>query len=285
MSSRLMRSVLLIWMLSLAGCATTGSSVDPLERYNRKMFEINDTVDRVAMRPAAEIYRTMTPQFVQTGFGNFFGNLADIPTLANNILQGKVNDSLTDFMRIAVNTTFGLAGILDIASEAGLPKHREDFGQTLGKWGVPPGPYVVLPLFGPSTLRDSMATPVDLAADPWAHAPSVRTRNTGTLMRLIDQRAALLDASSLIDDAALDPYEFLRDAYLQRRESLVYDGDVPLKKKYDPAAARGQAEPFAKHIIQKELSTDAEAGVKPALPVLTEVPASYAFVPAREVGQ
>jgi phospholipid-binding lipoprotein MlaA len=230
------RCVTLLLAVSLMGCASTRNPHDPLEGFNRRMFQFNDAVDNVAVKPAAVIYRSMTPSFVQTGVGNFFGNLADVPTMVNNVLQGKFENGLTDFMRVALNTTMGLGGVLDIASEAGLQKHREDFGQTFGKWGVPSGPYVVMPIFGPSTMRDTAAMPLDWNADLWvrAHGP---LRSTGAVLRLIDQRAALLDASTLIEEAALDRYEFVRDAYLQRRENHVYDGEIPVKKKYDPDAA------------------------------------------------
>ncbi|HEY0845395.1 MAG TPA: VacJ family lipoprotein [Noviherbaspirillum sp.] len=209
----------------LAGCATTHPK-DPLEKFNRVMFSFNDAVDRAALKPAAEAYSTL-PTFVQAGVGNFFGNLADPWIAVNNLLQGKVADGLNDFMRFAMNTTFGLVGLWDIGSDAGLPKHSEDLGQTLGKWGVRPGPYVVLPLLGSSTLRDVIALPVDIEADPWHHVRPVRVRNPGSVLRAVDQRAAVLDASNLIEEAALDRYEFVRDAYLQRRQSKVYDGEPP----------------------------------------------------------
>ncbi|HYD80359.1 MAG TPA: VacJ family lipoprotein [Paucimonas sp.] len=225
-------SVLLL-AFGLAGCAATPRNPqDPLEGFNRAMLTFNDKVDQVALKPAAEVYQSMLPSFVQSGVGNFFGNIADIPTLANQILQGKINESLSDFMRIAVNTTLGLGGLLDIASEANLPKHSEDFGQTLGRWGMAPGPYIVLPIFGPSTIRDTAALPVDLKADPWSHVYSTRTRNIGSVVRAIDQRSVALDASNLVEEAALDRYEFVRDAYLQRRESRVYDGEAPPKKRW-----------------------------------------------------
>jgi phospholipid-binding lipoprotein MlaA len=178
------------------------------------------------LKPAAEAYSHL-PTFVQTGVGNFFGNLADPWTAVNNLLQGKMADGLSDFMRFAVNTTFGLVGFLDIGSEAGLPKHNEDLGQTFGKWGVRSGPYVVLPLLGSSTLRDVVVLPVDIEADPWHHTRPVHVRNPGSVLRAVDQRAVVLDASNLIEEAALDRYEFVRDAYLQRRQSKVYDGEPP----------------------------------------------------------
>ncbi|MEN3290772.1 MAG: phospholipid-binding lipoprotein MlaA, partial [Burkholderiales bacterium] len=211
--------------LALGGCATTNPK-DPFEKFNRAMFSFNDAVDQAALKPAAEAYRTL-PSFMQTGVGNFFGNLGDVWTAANNLLQGKVADGMSDVMRVTFNSTFGLLGLLDIASEAGLAKHKEDFGQTLGKWGVASGPYIVLPLLGPSTLRDTVATPVDLTGDPWDYARPIRVRNLGYVGRVVDQRAAVLDASNLIEEAALDRYVFVRDAYMQRRESKVRDGDSP----------------------------------------------------------
>lgn len=252
----------------LAGCASTQNPHDPFENFNRRMFKFNDTVDEVAVKPAAIIYRSLTPSFVQTGVGNFFGNLADVPTLVNSVLQGKVEESLTDLMRVAVNTVLGFGGVLDIASEAGLPKHREDFGQTFGKWGAAPGPYVVMPIFGPSTLRDTLAFPLDLKADLWMQAEPVSLGVTGSVVRLIDQRAALLDASTLIEEAALDRYEFVRDAYLQRRENHVYDGDVPAKKKYDPEAAQKSRSDNA--------SLTTRTAVEPELNSLVEVEHSAA---------
>ncbi len=220
--STIMRVAAVAVALAVSGCASTNPR-DPLEPFNRTMFKFNDTVDKAALKPAAQAY-THLPSFVQTGVSNFFGNLADAWTAVNELLQGKGADGVTDVMRVAVNTTFGLGGLIDIGSQAGMPKHREDFGQTLGKWGIKPGPYLVLPIFGPSTLRDAGALPVDLVYDPWHFKRPVRWRNTGSVVRIVDQRAGLLDASTLLEDAALDRYDFVRDAYLQRRESLIRDG-------------------------------------------------------------
>ena len=212
--------------LLLAGCATKGSTPgDPLESYNRAVFKFNDTVDNVALKPAATAYKQVLPQFVQTGVNNFFGNLGDVWSAANNLMQGKGEAGMSDFTRFTLNTTFGLGGLLDIASEAGLQKHNEDFGQTLGYWGMPSGPYFVLPLLGPSTVRDAAATPLDMAADPWTYVDPTATRSWGTAVRIVDKRAQLLDASNLVEGAALDRYVFIRDGYLQRRESQVFDGE------------------------------------------------------------
>ncbi len=219
------RIMMLAAALALTGCATNHPQ-DPFEPFNRAMFRFNDTVDQAAVKPAAKAYKKL-PDFVQIGVGNFFGNLEDAWTAVNNLLQGKVADGMSDVMRFAVNTTMGLGGVLDIGTEAGLQKHREDFGQTLGKWGVKAGPYVVLPILGSSTMRDTVVLPVDIQGDPWHHVRPIHTRNPGSILRAVDQRAALLDASNLVEEAALDRYEFVRDAYLQRRQSRVYDGDPP----------------------------------------------------------
>ena len=204
-----------------AGVTAAPNPVDPYERFNRTMFNFNDKVDQYALKPAATAYKRVLPSFVQTGVYNFFGNLGDVWTAVNNLLQGRVADGVSDVMRFAVNTTFGFGGLLDIGSEAGLQKHRQDFGATLGVWGVQSGPYVVLPLLGSSTLRDSAALPVDFAGDPWSYVNPDPTRYIGTALRVIDMRAGVLDASNLIEDAALDRYEFIRDAYLQRRAGKI----------------------------------------------------------------
>ncbi|MFC7289169.1 VacJ family lipoprotein [Herminiimonas glaciei] len=220
------KALLLTSALLLGGCAssTATNQADPLEGFNRAMFSFNDTVDRVALKPAATAYQDVLPSFAQTGINNFFGNIGDVWTMVNNFLQGKGEAGLSDVMRVAVNSTFGFGGVLDIASEAGIQKHKEDFGQTLGKWGVGSGPYVVLPLFGPSTLRDTAALPVDIYGDLWTYATPVDVRNVGAVVRVIDLRASALNATNLLEDVALDRYTFIRGAYLQRRESQVNDG-------------------------------------------------------------
>jgi phospholipid-binding lipoprotein MlaA len=210
--------------LLLSGCASTNPK-DPFEKFNRAMFTFNDTVDRVALKPTATAYKKVVPSFVQTGVGNFFGNLSDVWSSANNFAQLKGQDGLNDLTRFAVNSTFGLVGVLDIATPAGLHKHNEDLGQTLGYWGVPNGPYLMLPILGPSTVRDAAALPGDFWGDPWTHVNDIPWRNGGILLRAVDQRAAVLDASNLLEDAALDRYEFIRDGYLQRRASKVLDTD------------------------------------------------------------
>jgi phospholipid-binding lipoprotein MlaA len=221
----------------LAGCAGPNPR-DPYEGFNRAMFSFNDTVDTYALKPAATAYKNVLPSFVQTGVNNFFGNLADAWSAVNNLLQGNGQAGMSDVSRFALNSTLGIVGLFDIASEAGLQKHKEDFGQTLGVWGVPSGPYLMLPLLGPSTVRDTAALPLDIKGDIWAYKEPVYIRNTGTALRVVDQRANLLDASSLLEDAALDRYEFIRDGYLQRRESQIHpdDGGPVRKAKKDDAA-------------------------------------------------
>jgi phospholipid-binding lipoprotein MlaA len=228
------RAVLTIALCAgMAGCATSSNPKDPFEKFNRAMFAFNDKVDQVALKPAATTYRQVLPGFVQTGVANFFGNLADAWSAVNNLLQGKGQDGMSDVTRFAVNSTLGLVGVLDIASEAGLQKHNEDFGQTLGSWGVASGPYLMLPLLGPSTVRDATVIPLDIAADPWAYKNPVAVRNVGIAVRAVDQRAAVLEASNLMEEAALDRYEFIRDGFLQRRESRIFDGESRRKKKGD----------------------------------------------------
>lgn len=209
----------------LSGCATTANPKDPFEKFNRAMFSFNDTVDRVALKPAATAYKNVAPSFVQTGVNNFFGNLTDLWSSLNNFAQLKGQNGMNDFMRFAVNSTLGLAGVLDIATPAGMRKHNEDLGQTLGYWGVPSGPYLMLPLLGPSTVRDTAALPGDWWGDSWTHVNDIPWRNGGIALRAVDQRASVLDASNLLEDAALDRYEFIRDGYMQRRSSKVLDTD------------------------------------------------------------
>lgn len=213
--------------VALSGCATSGNPRDPFEQFNRASYAFNDTVDKVALKPVATGYKAVVPGFVQTGVGNFFGNIGDLWSGVNNLLQGKGQDGMTDFTRVLLNSSFGIVGLLDIASEAGLQKHNEDFGQTLGVWGVSSGPFLMLPILGPSTVRDTVAWPADNAGYVWKYKSPHNWRNIGTGIRVIDQRAALLDASKLFEDAALDPYEFIRDGYMQRRQSQVYDGEPP----------------------------------------------------------
>lgn len=209
---------------ALTGCAGPNPR-DPYEGFNRSMFKFNDAIDQAALKPAATAYKKVLPTFVQTGVNNFFGNLSDVWTAANGFMQGRGEQGMNDVMRVALNSTFGLLGVLDIASEAGLRKHNEDFGQTLGYWGVQSGPYLMLPLLGPSTVRDTVALPLDIKADPWQYKDPVNVRTIGSVTRVIDRRAVLLDASNLMEEAALDRYDFVRDSFLQARQSKVFNGE------------------------------------------------------------
>jgi phospholipid-binding lipoprotein MlaA len=213
----------------LAGCATgpNANPADPLEPLNRQVARFNDTVDDAVLRPVATVYRQVLPSPVRTGVNNFFSNLSDVWSFANSVAQLKLQDSAQTFMRVNVNTFFGLGGLLDIATEAGIDRHTEDFGQTLGYWGVPSGPYLVLPLLGPSTLRDAAALPIDINGDPVNYVTNIPLRNSMYALRLVDIRSNLLRAGQLLQDAALDKYSFTRDAFLQRRRSEIHDGNLP----------------------------------------------------------
>lgn len=223
--------------LLLSACATTGNPQDPLEPMNRKVFAFNDAVDTYAFKPVAKGYAAVTPMPVRTGIGNFFSNLEDAWIGTNNLLQGKPKAAASDVGRLLVNTTVGILGLFDVATELGLEKHDEDLGQTLGVWGVGPGPYLVLPLFGSSTLRDSSNTLITLTVpyiDPVGSIDRVAIRNTARGVRVVDLRAQLLAAGNALDEAALDKYSFMRDFYLKRRVNQIYDGNPPkVKNKED----------------------------------------------------
>lgn len=217
--------------LGLGGCAANGDPRDPLEPLNRGIHSFNEGLDRAVIKPVAEGYDAVMPGPVKTGVRNFFANLGDVTVLANDILQLKLEQSASDFLRVTFNSTFGLFGLLDIASEMGLRKHEEDFGQTLGRWGVGTGPYLVLPFFGPSNIRDTVGITVDTRhTDLVRNHDDVSTRNPTLLLRVVGRRADLLEAKEAIDAAALDDYEFKRDFYLERRRGLVYDGNPPQEK-------------------------------------------------------
>ena len=209
------------------GCATSGNPKDPIEGYNRAMFSFNETVDKAVIKPVAQGYEYITPTPVQTGVSNFFGNIADLWIGFNNLIQGKPGEALSDVGRVVINTTIGIVGLFDVATGMGLEKHEEDFGQTLGRWGVGDGAYVVLPIIGPRTLRDTVGFLVDVWVDPVANHDPVSVRNSALALRAVDMRADFLKAESAIEAAALDKYAYVRDAYLQRRRSLIYDGNAP----------------------------------------------------------
>ncbi|HAF55311.1 MAG TPA: ABC transporter [Thauera sp.] len=249
-SSRVGMAVAALAAALLAGCATTGNPDDPLEGYNRAMFSFNDQVDKIVVKPAAQVYEAVLPSPVRTGVGNVLGNLGDPWIALNNMLQGKFAEGMSDLMRFALNSTWGLLGLLDIASEAGLPKHDEDLGQTLGRWGVGEGAYIVLPFFGPRTVRDAVALPADFMANEPFSIDHVATRNTVLGTRIVHGRSVLLGADRTLEDAALDRYAFVRDFYLEQRRYKVSDGQrervyedfdeqsaAPLGDEVDTAAA------------------------------------------------
>ena len=214
-------------LLLVAGCASTGNPRDPLEPLNRGIYKFNDGVDHLLIKPAAEFYRFAVPQFMRTGVSNFFSNLNDVIVALNNLLQGKLTMAASDVGRILLNSTVGLLGLYDAATEVGLERNNEDFGQTLGFWGIADGPYLVLPLLGPSSARDAVGWFGDYYAWPPTYLRSEGKRNILIAVRFVTARADLLEASRILETAALDPYEFVRDAYLQRRRNLVYDGKPP----------------------------------------------------------
>jgi phospholipid-binding lipoprotein MlaA len=217
-------------LLVASGCATTSGTPnpkDPWEGYNRPMYEFNDTVDKAVLKPISQGYQKVTPDFVQQGVSNFFENLQDLGTGLNNLLQGKLTEGAGDLGRLVVNSTIGILGLWDVATPMGLEKHHEDFGQTLGWWGVPPGPYFIIPLFGPSTLRDAPARYVDPSFAYNRGIDDVAARNSLFGLDVVRTRANLLKAEKVLDEAALDRYSFTRDAWLQRRRNMVFDGKPP----------------------------------------------------------
>jgi phospholipid-binding lipoprotein MlaA len=230
-------------VMLLGGCASTGNPRDPLEPLNRGIYKFNDGVDTVLFKPLAEVYEAVLPQFVRTGIGNFFSNLQDVIVALNNLLQGKVTDAGMDLCRIIVNSTVGILGLIDVGTEIGLEKHQEDFGQTLGRWGMGTGPYIVIPFLGPSTVRDGIGLIGDWKTDPLTYLKPNRHRNAAYGLLLVNRRAELLSASKILEVAALDPYEFVRDAYLQRRRNMVYDGNPPDEEEPEPEAKPGASGP------------------------------------------
>jgi phospholipid-binding lipoprotein MlaA len=231
MRKLVMHLVLAMAFLALAEAGfaqgMTKPNADPWESFNRKMFSFNDSLDQVVLRPVARTYVEVTPQFIRTGVSNFFGNLRDLWSAANSALQAKPGPALENTGRFLINTTVGVYGLFDVATPLGLERHSEDLGQTLGWWGVSSGPYVVLPLFGPSTVRDGLGLVVDSQASIISHVSDISHRNELYVGRNIDLRAQLLPITDQMEHVALDKYAFTRDAYLQKRLNDIYDGDPP----------------------------------------------------------
>jgi phospholipid-binding lipoprotein MlaA len=246
------KTLIVLAALLLAGCATLPEGHkpdprDPWERFNRTSYKINDALDRAALKPAAKVYKKVTPQFVRTGLGNFFNNLGSITTIVNDVLQGKMKQAGRDTGRFLLNTTLGLGGFLDPAAAAGLEHNNEDFGQTLGKWGVKSGPYIMLPLLGPTTLRDTVGRIPDQYSNPVNYHNDLYTRVGVRAVEVIDMRAGLLDLDAQLAQS-YDKYAFVRNVWLQRREFQVRDGNVP-----DDSAE-----------LEAEFADDAAADAEPA---------------------
>lgn len=234
----------LFLVILATGCATQGNK-DPLEGINRGIYKFNDVTDKAIIKPVATAYKYVTPAPIRTGVNNFFGNINSFISTVNNLLQFKFSNAFSEAGRFVINTTFGIGGLIDVASKDNIPKYKEDFGQTLGHWGVGTGAYLVLPILGPSTLRDTTGLVVDtLEFDPIGYLHDNDGVAASTILRVVqvvDKRAELLPASDLLDSASLDPYAFMRDAYLQRRASQVQDGIVPadlIKDDFDDAAPK-----------------------------------------------
>jgi phospholipid-binding lipoprotein MlaA len=209
------------------GTAQAQSKNDPLEGYNRFVFGVNDALDTAIVAPLARGYQAVVPELARAGVTNFFANFGDGWSAINQLLQGKGEAAATMTMRVATNTLFGIGGLFDVASELGMERQSEDFGQTLGRWGMPAGPYFVWPLFGPSTIRDSVGRPLDMAWSPTRLTGHDPTAYSISALSLLDTRANLLGATRVLDGIALDKYTFVRDLYIARRRNLVYDGDPP----------------------------------------------------------
>jgi phospholipid-binding lipoprotein MlaA len=224
------QAILLGLFAALVGCASIPagserSPHDPWEPFNRSVFEFNEGLDTYLLKPVVAGYRFVLPEFVRDGIYNFFSNYSDIYTALYNLLQGKPDYAFNDLMRVVVNTTMGLGGLIDLATPGGLEKHKEDWGQTLGVWGVPSGPYVVLPFFGPSNVRDTFGTVADLESDYlFRLLPDVALRNSITGLRVVNARNTYYEAGDLLDGAAIDKYTFMRDAYIQRRAYQINEG-------------------------------------------------------------
>jgi phospholipid-binding lipoprotein MlaA len=231
----------------VAGCASTGERDprDPWEPFNRSVYKFNDKLDAAIARPVASAYQKVLPSEVRDRVRNFFANIGDVFIGVNNILQGKFEDGVSDWARFAFNTTIGLLGIHDVATDMGYEKHDEDFGQTFGRWGAGPGPYLILPVLGSSTVRDGIGKGLDFYTDPINETNPWEARWGLVLLRLTQTRADLLDASRILEEAALDKYVFQRDAYLQRRRSLIYDGSPPRQKDPDAEADDKDKKPAA----------------------------------------
>jgi phospholipid-binding lipoprotein MlaA len=279
-------AIALILVAALSGCATTNAR-DPLEPLNRTVYSFNEVVDDVIMEPLARGYRAVLPPFARTGVRNFFSNLDDVTVFINNLLQFKVTHAASDLGRFLINSTIGVLGLVDVATHVGLEKHNEDVGQTLGYWGIGTGPYLVLPFMGPSSARDGLGRLVDVQTDLVWQINDISTRNILLGIRAVNLRAQLLDSEKILETAALDPYSFIREAYFQRRRSLVYDGNPPpeLDEEADPPAQpRSDAVPLPMTILVDRYGNVVAPGiaVPPALPAANSTPRAPEGRPAEQ---
>jgi len=248
-STRLVCAAFISGSALLQGCASTpyANTNDPYESFNRKVFVFNEEMDKRLLRPGAVAYKAILPDFVEKSISNFTNNLKDAWSFVNMVLQGEGAPAVEGLMRVVVNSTFGLGGLLDVASDMQLDRRSEDLGQTFAVWGAPKGPYLVLPFFGPSTVRDTIGLPADIYAMP--SLADVGARNAVTVVQVLSLRSQLLGATDLLSEVALDKYSFVRDAYLQRRRNLIYNGNPP--DQYDdgeysePQSRQKQVQPNA----------------------------------------
>jgi len=276
----------------LSGCASPDQRTagDPLEPMNRAIFKVNDTIDRTVAVPIAKGYQKVTPHPLRTAISNFFSNLGDLNNFANELLQLKITDATQDLIRFAMNTTFGIGGLIDFATPARLPKHHQDFGLTLGHWGIPSGPYLVLPIFGPSSFRDGVGLAVDTRFSPLIYAPTDSRRPLYAL-QFVSARSDMLGATNILEQAALDKYSFVRDAYTQqRRAALGADSSKPpALPNYgdEDESSTGAAAPEAASAAGAEGASapSAASAAAPAVPAAPAAPASNpsAAVPASAV--
>lgn len=223
------RFAALLTLVLLQACASVphADARDPLESFNRTVFGFNEAVDKAVIKPVATGYRAVTPDWFRKGVGNFFNNLQDVWSAVNNGLQGRGQEFGDSVGRVMVNSTIGLLGVVDVASDLNIERHTADFGLTLGRWGVPPGPYVVLPILGPFTLREVAALPVDMSGMPVYNIGDQDTRTWLPVVNVVDIRAKYLNAGDVLEGAALDSYSFRRDAYFQRQRNIQFDGNPP----------------------------------------------------------
>ncbi len=264
------RLPLILVSLVLAGCASTSHNPkDPFESFNRGMYQFNDTVDKAVVKPAAKGYNAVMPAPGKMMVSNFFSNLDDVIVAINDLLQFKIVRAISDSGRIVVNTTVGLLGLVDVASHVGLEKHNEDFGQTLGRWGIGSGPYLVLPFFGPSSVRDGAGLYADSRASMMRKIYPVDTRNQLYAANILSKRTSLLDQEKVLDEAMIDEYSFIRDAYMQRRRNLIYDGNPP-REKIDEGESDGTPDKTSIN-GSNEIMQSGEVEAAVATPVVTTI--------------